>query len=166
MRIIIITRFHTYINWLVIGILSWILYIIFVIVVNSGSAYNSFATMAVAFGGGKFYFDFVLIVGTCAMIDLFTESLGIIFNTSLSGTLMVLVKERTTVNNRRDLPEYIMTMLSLSDASPKIQNNKLPQVESKENNVLRIDKRKANEVDLERVDGVKINTEREPISIN
>jgi hypothetical protein len=166
MRIIIITRFHTYINWLVIAILSWILYIVFVIVVNFGNSYNSFATMSVAFAGGKFYFDFILIVGTCAMIDIFTESIGTIFNTSLSGTLMVLVKERSSVNNRRDLPEHIMNLLSLSDASPKISNNKLSDVDNKENNVLRLDKRKANEVDLERVDGVKVISERQPITNN
>ena len=168
MRIIIIIRYHTFLNWLIMISLSWILYILFVIVVDGGSSYNSYATMYVAFSGGKFYLNFILVVGTCAMIDFFTSSIVILFSDSISGTLMILVKERTTLNNKTDLPKKILNLLNLAEGianSQQEEEGDYKEIEAsspgrKHTNMIKVDNnRKANETDLDKIDGVNVRIE-------
>lgn len=157
---LLITRYHTLYNWLVIGILSWVLYVIFVIVVNFGTSYNSVATMFIAFTGGKFYVDFILIVGTCAIIDFLTLSIWIMFDTSLAGKLMILVRERNGLNSKVDLPKKILNLLKLCESKDEEEdendNHRIDKciTKDKEINIIKVDNRRANEIDLEKVDGV------------
>ena len=136
----------------------------FVILVDKGSSYNSYATMYTVFTGGKFYFNFILIIGTCAMIDLLTTSISILFNHSLAGKLMVLNKERSGLNSKVDLPDDIVKLLkSCEDSdeenedereiSPKKTNSK-GRLKETNVNIINVDNRRANEIDLERIDGV------------
>lgn len=71
--------------------------------------------MGVAFFSGKLYFNWLLICVTTAMIDLLTKSIDVLFNSKLSGTLMILRKQRGTLENNVDLPEEITKLLNLYD---------------------------------------------------
>jgi hypothetical protein len=166
MRIIIICRFHTFLHWLIMVSLSWILYMLFVIIVDGGSSYNSFATMYVAFSGGKFYFNFILIVGTCCIIDLFTSSCEILFGKNLKSQLMILVKERSTLNNKTDLPKNILNLLTKAEGGVVLEepDNNYQQIEDsspgrKQTKIIKIGNPKANETDLDKVDGVNVRIE-------
>ncbi len=153
MRIIIIISYHTLINWAIMAFFSWVLYVAFVIVMHFGTSYNSVATMFVAFSGGKFYFNFVLVVGTCAMIDLFTSSYEMIFSNSLRGELQILVKQLGSLNNKVDMPGHIQKLLELCEGKNE-SGNASPDI-----NVIKVDKvdshsRRANEEDLEKIDRI------------
>ena len=144
--------------------LSWILYMLFVKLVDGGKNYNSYDTMYVVFSGGKFYLNFILVVGTCALIDLFTSSVAVLFSNNLSGTLMILVKEKTTIRDK--LPKKILNLLNLTE---DITNNKQkeegeyleidfssPRTPRKKNNTNMIlnNNCKANETDTVKITGV------------
>lgn len=154
-----IIRYHTWYNWVVMVVTSWALYIIFVVIVNNGRSYNSFATMDVAFQGGKFYLNFMLIVGACFIIDVLTSSLDIIFSDKITNKLMIFRSERkTSLNTRLDLPVNICRLLDFVDAQKQIEGTPGEVVSNNNVNRINVDTKKlANEEDLEQIDRVPIN---------
>jgi hypothetical protein len=131
-------------------ILSWVIYIIFVYVVHFSSFYNSVGTMAVAFSSGKFWFNFVLIVGTCWSIDYFTNSFSVLFGNTLSGTLMVLRKQRGTLDNNVDMPVEVEKLLKIYDSYQEEKSEKPI------NHVDNINVKSANLKDLDKIDRVNM----------
>jgi hypothetical protein len=80
--------------------------------------------MAVSFFSGKFYFNSILIIGTCAAIDYFTRAVDVLFRNSLAGKLMVLRSQKNSIENSDDLPEMIVEKLKMYDvySSKKKEN--------------------------------------------
>ena len=137
-------------------ITSWVLYIIFVVVVDNGRSYNSFATMDVAFQGGKFYLNFMLIVGACAIIDILTSSLDVLFSDKISYKLMIVRSERKSLNTRLDLPENICRILDVVDMFKQTEGG--GDVNNHNVNRIKVDNKKSsNEKDLEQIDRVALN---------
>jgi hypothetical protein len=100
------------------------------------------------------------------MIDFFTSSCEILFGNSLKGQLMILVKERTTLNNKTDLPKKVLNLLSLAEGGTVQEepDNNYQQIEvsspgRKQTNVIKIGNPRANETDLDKVDGVNVRIE-------
>jgi hypothetical protein len=120
-----------------------------IIFVDSSLSLESSGTMAVAFGSGRFYLNFVLIVGSCAVIDYLTYAFTTLFSGSVRGTLTTLVKERNTLNFKLDLPPQINKLLDVYD------NYRQEDVKEDVNMILK-DNRMANLTDLEMVDRVII----------
>jgi hypothetical protein len=112
---------------------------------------SSNGTMAVAFASGRFYLNLVLIVGSCAMIDYFTNALSILFNGSISGLLHELVKKRNTLNSKLGLPQKIIKLLDVYNVYTQVD------IKKEEVNMILKDNKKANIADLEPVDRVLIN---------
>jgi hypothetical protein len=111
----IVEKYKTWVNFFVMGVCSWICYIGFIVIVHYGVTFNSVAIMATVFFSGKFYLNFFLIIITCAMIDLTTYSYDTLFANNLAGTLMVLVKERGSLNDKVDLPPIVSRALKKYD---------------------------------------------------
>ena len=146
---IIGTKYHTVINWVIIGVLSWLVYIAFVIWVHFSSTFKSYGTMAVAFAAGRLWVNMVLIVGTCAVIDFCTDSFFVLFGENLAGTLRILVNQRGTLNNRLDdFPPKIEACYKAYDL---VNTKKEPQnvIVNKEGYKI------ANEENLEQIDRVE-----------
>lgn len=132
-------------------VLSWLLYFAFVIYVHFSPSYNSVGTMGVAFFSGKFYFNWLLVVGTCFAIDLCTSSYYILFGNNLAGTLMVLRKQRGTLDNNVDMPRQVEEYLKLFNAygGPKVEDpNKAPYSIAKHVNLKDLDKIDRVQVDM------------------
>jgi hypothetical protein len=129
-------------------ILSWVIYLAFILYIHSSTMMSSAGTMAVAFGSGRFYLNFVLIVGSCAIFDYFTYAASTLFSGSLSGTLHNLVKKRNTLNTRLDLPERVNKLLDVYNIYRGEEHPKKQEVNNLKDN------RKANIADIELVDRV------------
>jgi len=121
----------------------------FIIFVHSTRSIDSSGTMTVAFGSGRFYLNFVLILGSCGLIDYLTYSTMTLFSGSITGTLTTLVKERNSLNSKLDLPPQINKLL-------EVYNNYTQEDVKEESNMILKDNRMANVADLEMVDRVSI----------
>lgn len=121
-------------------VLSWFLYGAFIVYAHVSPMITSFGTMKIAFASGEFHLNFVLIVGTCFLIDILTYSFNNLFMTNYSGKLMGLVKERNGLNNNIDLPEEIKEVLKKYDNYKKVEVKEV--------------KPAVNDDDLDKIDGI------------
>ena len=81
--LIIMTKYHTFINWLLIIFLTFVLYIIFLVIVQRVSVFKSMASMKVTFDSLLVWVNFLLVLGVCFCIDLFILSFNALFLKSL-----------------------------------------------------------------------------------
>ncbi len=87
---------------------SWLAYFFFCIAVHFWNFFNSFASMDVSFLSGRFWLNFLLVVGFCGIIDFTSFSFDFLFGGYLTSSLQRLIKEHGTLNNKADLPEDVM----------------------------------------------------------
>jgi phospholipid-transporting ATPase len=110
LRILIVQRYVTWINILVMLLLSWAAYAVFLAWVDISDVFKSVATMTVTFFSAKLYLSSILIVGTSGLIDYLTYSGHIIFNDSLAGILMIL-KSKDLLEDIPQIPQPIIEEL-------------------------------------------------------
>ena len=105
--LIIMTKYHTFINWLVIIILTFILYIIFLLFVQRFSFFKSMGTMKVTFDSLLLWVNFLLVLMVCVAIDLFIVSFNVLFFSTLKHEIKSL-KDKDNISD-----EYIKTLPSI-----------------------------------------------------
>ena len=105
--LIIFTRYHTWINWVILLVITFIAYIIFVICAHNSLFFNSAGTMSVAFGSPRLWISLVFVCGTCALIDYFILGFDFIFNLTLGKILQRLYSQRGKLDNETGLPKCI-----------------------------------------------------------
>ena len=102
--LIIMTKYHTFINWLFIILLTFCLYIIFLTIVQRVSLFNSIGTMKVTFDSLLVWLNFLLVLIICFAIDLFILSFNALFLKSLKHEVLLL-KDKNNISE-----EYIKTL--------------------------------------------------------
>ena len=112
-NLLIYTRYHTWINFLLIGFTTFILYISFVILVHNVSYFNSVGTMYKAFNNIKIWLIFLLIVGFCILIDFTTLTFNFTFNKNISTILQMIYNSKGKINNEEDVPHNIKEKLKI-----------------------------------------------------
>ena len=105
--LLIFTRYHTWINFVVILIITFIAYIVFVISAHHFLLFNSVGTMAVVFKSPRFWMCFIFVAGTCGLIDYFILCFDFIFFPSLTKVLQRLYSEMGHLNDEQNLPKCI-----------------------------------------------------------
>ena len=103
----IFTRYHTWINFTILLVITFIAYIIFVICAHHALMFKSVGTMAVAFGSARLWLGLIFVCGTCALIDYFILGFDFIFRPTLGKILQRLYSQRGVLNDERDLPKCI-----------------------------------------------------------
>ena len=93
-ELLILTKYHTWVNFLIMGVVTFLAYIIFIIVVHHLSLFNSYGTMNVAFSSGKTWLNMLLVGGTCGLIDYFLLGVDFIFFPTLANKLRVLINQK------------------------------------------------------------------------
>ena len=102
--VIIFTQYHTWINWVTIGTLTFLFYILFLLAVNNMTFFTSSGTMNNAFNSALVWMNFIFISGTCGLIDFSI----LIFKQFFVKRIFNLVK---SLKNKDDISyEYIKTM--------------------------------------------------------
>ena len=70
-ELLIQTKYHTWINFVIIIVITFLAYIIFLIIVQKLSMFNSVGTISVAFNSGRMWLNMIFVGGTCGIIDFF-----------------------------------------------------------------------------------------------
>ena len=128
LELLIETKYHTWINAVILLIVTFIAYIIFLVIVQNLSMFNSVGTVGEAFNSGRMWMNLLFVGGTCGIIDFFIISVEYIFFPSLTKKLQVLVNEGIDMK------------LSNSENMPKIVKDKLKFYEEFNNGKEELDK--------------------------
>ena len=111
--LIIFTRYHTYINFLIFFITSIIAYILFVICVHYSTLFKSVGTISSVFSSSRFWMSFIFVCGTCGLIDYYLLGTRFIFNNSMSNILQRLINEKGELNQDYKLPKPISDRMNM-----------------------------------------------------
>lgn len=110
-RLMVVLKYVTFINPLIMFVFSWLIYFCFVGYVHNSADYNSNGTMAVAFGSSNMYLNFLIVTVTCMLIDKFTYAVQINFGSSFSSQLMLLRNKFGKLDNMEDMSDGIRDCL-------------------------------------------------------
>jgi phospholipid-transporting ATPase len=150
-ELVILTKYHTWINFVILIVITFVAYVIFIIVVHHMSMFNSVGTMYVAFSSGKIWLNMLLVGGTCCIIDLFLLGLHFIFFPSLATKLEILVNKKIdmSLKNFNNMPKSIKEILSIYEGYIEFDGNfEYKNVDTKKSGD-NIDNYKTKEIDNE-----------------
>ena len=113
--LLIYTKYHTLINVSILIVITFISYIIFLILVHNMTMFNSVGTIKEAFLSKKFWMNLIFVGGTCGIIDFFILAFEYIYNPSTVKQLQILLNKTSTLdtNNTNDLPKKIKEKIEI-----------------------------------------------------
>ena len=113
LELLIETKYHTWINAAILIVITFIAYIIFLIIVQNLSMFNSVGTVGEAFNSERMWMNLLFVGGTCGMIDFFIISVEYIFFPSLTKELQVLVNKNIDMklSNSENMPQIVKDKL-------------------------------------------------------
>ena len=158
--LIIMTKYHTLINLIFILVTTLFFYIIFLLVVQRVSVFNSIGTMGVTFDSLLVWFNFFLVLIFCFSIDLFILSINSLFFISLKHEVQMLkdkdnISEEYIKSLNNPIREILIEKLNLEEKNIEdevIQVSKKEEIIEKEkeieivNNNIDIDKNKGKDL--------------------
>ena len=164
--LIILTKYHTFINWIFIIFMTIFLYIIFLICVQRFSFFKSMGTMKVTFDSLLIWLNFFIVLIICISIDLFILGINSIFFKSIRHEVQLLENK----DNISD--EYIQNLNSpikelLYEKLNKELKNETEKDNEKLNKEFRNETGKENgKIIIENEEEIKINNSKSTININ
>ena len=113
LELLIETKYHTWINAAILIVITFIAYIIFLVIVQNLSMFNSVGTVGEAFNSERMWMNLLFVGGTCGMIDFFIISVEYIFFPSLTKELQVLVNKNIDMklSNSENMPQIVKDKL-------------------------------------------------------
>ena len=111
--LLIYTKYHTWINFVFLLVITFVSYIIFLIIVHNMSMFNSVGTIYNAFASSRTWMNMIFVGGTCGIIDFLILGLEFMFYPSTVKTLQILLN--TSKNNIEELPKQIKNKLDVYD---------------------------------------------------
>ena len=111
----IYTRYHTWINFVLILGTSIILYIIFLVIVHNWDLFNSYASIEGSVSASLFWLNLILVTFFCIMIDFAIKAAKYIFFPNLSRTLQILYTKYGRLDTDEHLPFSIKQKLNMTD---------------------------------------------------
>jgi len=111
----IYTRYHTWINFVLLIGTGIVLYIIFLIIVHNWDFFNSYASIQGSVSASLFWLNLILVTFFCIMIDLAIKAAKYIFFPNLSRTLQILYTKYGRLDTDEHLPFSIKQKLSMTD---------------------------------------------------
>ena len=112
-NLLIYTKYHTWINFVILLVITFFAYIIFLLIFHRMTMFNSVGTMTVAFRSGRFWMNIIFVGGTCGIIDFFLLGFNYIINPSSSKELQILLKKCDDMDkmNINEFPKNIREKL-------------------------------------------------------
>jgi len=117
------TRYHTWINIVLMLFFTFTLYILFIIMVHHVKLFNSQASMIVSFNSVLVWINIIFVCGTCYLIDMGIQTFNFTFIPTIAGTLQRIVCQRGSCDNDTDLPKSITDKLKIYDNDENNEDN-------------------------------------------
>jgi phospholipid-transporting ATPase len=113
--LLIYTKYHTWINVVILISVTFISYIIFLSLVHNMTMFNSVGAIYYAFISGRFWMNMIFVGGTCALIDFFILGFKHIFQPSLANILQMLLNQNVVMDKNyiNDLPKPIREKMEI-----------------------------------------------------
>ena len=135
--LLIYTKYHTWINFVILIIITFLSYIIFLLLVHRLAIFSSVGTIKEAFWSSKLWMNLIFVGGTCGMIDFFILGFNYIFNPSSVKELQILLNKNIELDqiHINDLPKKIREKIEMykefkeeddnlkKESTQKIENN-------------------------------------------
>ena len=124
MTLLITTKFHTLYHLIILLLVTFLAYIIFLILVQKMSLFNSVGTIKVAFTSRILWLDIFLISGTCGLIEYFILSFKFVFVPNTISILKRILAQKGTLNTKEGLPKSICEKINIYDNIDEIIEEK------------------------------------------
>ena len=116
--LVILTKYETWINWVILGIITGLAYAIFLIIVHFSIMFNSVGTMGVAFSSPSLWLTIIFIGGICFIIDFAIVAFNFNFRATMTN---ILQAKRNQGLLNEDMPPKIKEKLAQYDIYKKEQ---------------------------------------------
>ena len=143
--LVILTKYHTWINFAIMGVVTGIGYVVFIIIVHHSTFFNSVGSMVNSFSSIKIWCLFLLVCGTCVLIDFTILAFNYTFNRNITTLLQLQYNMNGALNDEEDVPDEIKEKLKIYN---KYEDVKTEENDNNRNNVkndVKIDNNKKNE---------------------
>ena len=114
--LLVTTRFHTWINFAILGVVTFLAYIVFIFIVHYWTLFNSVGTMAVAFSSPILFLNAFLICGICGLIEYFILCFNFILNPDTVAVLKKILNSRGKIDIKDNLPKTILDKINIYDS--------------------------------------------------
>ena len=133
--LIIFTKYHTFINWVIIGVSTFLCYIIYLLFVESINVFDSSGSIKNTFKSGLVWMDILLVSGICALIDFVILSFNQLFIKNIYHEIIELSnKDDISLQYIQTLPIDLQNLLLNDDKVMEYnKENKDNKTESKAN---------------------------------
>jgi hypothetical protein len=112
--LLIYTKFHTWINYAFLLVITFASYIIFLTLVHHMSMFNSVGTVYSAFSNSRTWMNLIFVGGTCGIIDFFILGFEYTFCPSTVKTLQMLLNQNELdISKKEELPKEIKDKLDV-----------------------------------------------------
>ena len=123
--VVMFTQYHTWINWVIVVSLTFLLYIIFLIMVEHMSFFSSSGTMSYTFNSGLIWMNIFCVSGFCGLIDFCI----LIFQQFFVENIYNLVKNLKNKDNIsldyiKTIPVELQKLLLIDDRVKEFNNIK------------------------------------------
>ena len=152
--LIIFTKYHTFINWLIVGVSTFLCYIIYLIFVENINIFDSSGSMNYTFKSGLIWMDIILVSGFCILIDFAILSFNQLF-------IKNIYHEIRALPNKNDISLQNIQTLSVDIQKLLLEDDKVKEY-NKENNPNIISQK----ISKEEVSDKKLNNNINIININ
>ena len=134
---IIFTRYHTWLNWVIVICLTFMLYIIFLIMVENITFFTSSGTMIYTFNSKLVWMNFINVAGLCFMFDFCILVINQFFVRNIYNLVRSLDnKNDISYEYIKTLPDELQKLLLIDDKVIKSnnKNSKINKIDINNNN--------------------------------
>ena len=128
--LLITTKYHTWIHFVILFIVTFFAYICFILIVHQLTVFNSVGTMQVAFTSPVMWLNIVLICGFSGLIEYFILSFVFVFRPNTAKILQRIFNQNGVINSEENLPKSIREKIGLyNEIEQKIENEEIKKDE-------------------------------------
>ena len=136
LTLLITTRYHTWIHFVILIIVTFVAYIVFIIIVQRLTLFNSVGTMQVAFSSPVMWLNIFLISGFSGLIEYFILSFFFVFKPNTVTILQRIFNQSGKIDSLDNLPKSIKDKLNIYNEIGQKTEDK----EEKKDDIIKIDK--------------------------
>ena len=111
--LLIFTKYHTWINFMILGVVTVLAYVLFILIVHNVTFFNSVGTMVFTFSSLRIWLIFFFICATCGLIDFTILSFHYAFDRSITTLLQLLYNSNGIINDKEDVPDEVKEKLKI-----------------------------------------------------